>query len=145
MNYQVGQIVYTCSNKSMNIIPLQIVEEITRTSLTGTEKNYLVRFPNKQGTTTELTKIKGRLFSSISAVKTFMINNSNEAIEKMIKNAEELKSLMFNLKKDDLLVEKVNAPANAPGLEKDNKMFVELENGVKANIDMSQLEKLKLK
>ena len=40
-NYEVGQILFMTSTKSLNIIPVQVVEEVIRTTLTGMEKTSL--------------------------------------------------------------------------------------------------------
>ena len=32
MNYKVGQVLYLCNEENMKIIPIQIIEEITRTN-----------------------------------------------------------------------------------------------------------------
>ena len=57
--YEVGQILYTTSKNSFKIIPIQVVEEVVRTTINGTEKTYMVCFPDLNKTTVDIKKIKG--------------------------------------------------------------------------------------
>ena len=50
MEYKVGQILYLSNEKSLKVIPVQIVEEVIRTTMAGKEKTYMVQFPDKNKT-----------------------------------------------------------------------------------------------
>lgn len=135
MNYQVGQILYICNEKKLNIYPVQIVEEVIRTTLNGKEKTYVIMLPDKEKTQIEITKVKDNLFESLDDVKNHMITNATSAIEKMANSAEMLGSNAFGkkVKQNDAHVQ----------VEANNDIImVDLGNGTKAKMNTSSLEKV---
>ena len=82
MNYRVGQILFLIADAS-KVVPIQVIEEVIRTTLKGKEKTYIVKFPDKKETTADIKKIKGQLFNSREEVKNFMFNNAKSAIEQI--------------------------------------------------------------
>ena len=95
MNYRVGQILFLIADAS-KVVPIQVVEEVIRTTLEGKEKTYIIKFPDKKETTADIKKIKGKLFNSRDEVKTFMIDNARSAIAQMLEHAEEMSINIFN-------------------------------------------------
>ena len=51
MDYKVGQVLYMTSSKSLKIIPIQVIEEVCRTTLKGTEKSFIIQLPDENKTT----------------------------------------------------------------------------------------------
>jgi len=102
--YQVGQILFLIADAS-KVVPIQVIEEVIRTTLAGKEKTYIVKFPDKKETTADIKKIKGSLFNSRDEVKQYMINNAKNAIEQMIELAEEISINVFNSHPTDTLVQ----------------------------------------
>ena len=94
--YRVGQILFLIADAS-KVIPIQIIEEVIRTTLQGKEKTYIVKFPDKKGTTVDINKVKGDLFTSKDQVKKYMIDNAKSAIEQMVSLAEEMSINIFNV------------------------------------------------
>ena len=45
MNYRVGQILFLIADAS-KVVPIQVVEEVIRTTLEGKEKTYMIRYLN---------------------------------------------------------------------------------------------------
>ena len=135
MNYQVGQILYICNEKKLNIYPVQIVEEVIRTTLNGKEKTYVIMLPDKEKTQIEITKVKDNLFESLDDVKNHMITNATSAIEKMANSAEMLGNNAFGkkVKQNDA---RVQVEAN------NDIIMVDLGNGTKAKMNTSSLEKV---
>ena len=72
--YRVGQILFLIADAS-KVVPIQVVEEVIRTTLDGKEKTYIIKFPDKKETTADIKKVKGELFKSKDEVKKHMINN----------------------------------------------------------------------
>lgn len=134
MNYQVGQILYICNEKKLNIYPVQIVEEIIRTTLNGKEKAYVIMLPDKEKTCIEITKVKDNLYESLESVKTHMITNATSAIENMANSAEILGKKAFG--KVDQKEEHVQVETN------NDIIMVDLGNGTKAKMNSSSLEKV---
>jgi len=93
--YRVGQILFLIADAS-KVVPIQVVEEVIRTTLDGKEKTYIVKFPDKKGTTVDIKKVKGTLFDSKDEVKRYMIQNAKDAIEQMVTLAEEISINVFN-------------------------------------------------
>ena len=98
--YEVGQILYMTSTKSFKIIPIQVVEEVIRTTITGKEKTYMVCFPDKEKTVTDIKKIKTAIFKTVSAVEAHLIDNTKKAIKQLIKEADIIKNDAFGATKD---------------------------------------------
>jgi len=93
--YRVGQILFLIADASQ-VVPIQVVEEVIRTTLDGKEKTYIIKFPNKKETTADIKKVKGTLFNSKDEVKNYMIENAKSAIEQMVTLAEEMSINIFN-------------------------------------------------
>ena len=94
--YRVGQILFLIADAS-KVVPIQVVEEVIRTTLDGKEKTHIVKFPDKKGTTADIKKVKGELFTSKDQVKKYMIDNAKSAIEQMVALAEEMSINVFNV------------------------------------------------
>jgi len=97
-NYSVGQILFLIANNK--VIPVQVIEEVIRTTLDGKDKTYIVKFPDKDGTTSDVKKLKSELFESPKAVRKFMIDNATKAIDDMLYVCEELSINSFGQKYD---------------------------------------------
>jgi len=104
MNYRVGQILFLIADAS-KVVPIQVIEEVIRTTLKGKEKTYIVKFPDKKETTADIKKIKGQLFNSREEVKNFMFSNAKSAIEQMVLHAEEMSINVFNSHPADIQIE----------------------------------------
>ena len=103
--YRVGQILFLIADAS-KVVPIQVVEEVIRTTLEGKEKTYIIKFPNKEETTADIKKVKGELFQSKDEVKNYMINNAKNAISQMVSLAEEMSINIFNVSSYDAPVHK---------------------------------------
>ena len=141
MNYQVGQVLYMCDENKMKIIPIQVVEEITRTTLDkGKEKNYIVMFPDTKKTKVSLSNISHKIFEDIDQVEKTMIKNASEAIKKMRIAAELLSNEAF-LKSEEKKENKLNQKdENVQAENKDDIIMVDLGGGVKAKMNSSDLK-----
>lgn len=102
MNYRVGQVLFLIS-QSNKVIPVQIIEEISKTTLAGKELTYNLVFPNAEKTVIDIKKVKGQLFNSKEEVKEYMLENTRNAINQLVNDADELCKQAFNvdLEKDD--------------------------------------------
>ena len=100
--YRVGQILFLIADAS-KVVPIQVVEEVVRTTLDGKEKTYIVKFPDKKETTADIKKVKGNLFKSKDEVKKYMIDNATSAIEQMVSLAEDMSINVFNNPKNYII------------------------------------------
>jgi hypothetical protein len=95
--YEVGQILFLANEKSFKIIPVQVVEEVTRTTIEGKFKTYLIMFPDKKRSVVDISNVKIRHFKSEEEVRTHLIENTKKAIEGLIKSANIVKQEAFGV------------------------------------------------
>ncbi len=87
--YKVGQIVYVVYHKQTNVWPMQIVEEITKKSLNGVVKTYVVRDVVTGGDPKmhDLSKINGEVFESAEELQQCLIDRVTNAIVAKVNSA----------------------------------------------------------
>ena len=113
--YQVGQVIYTVSEKNHKVIPLKVVEQVITKTLEGELTEYTVCLPsNKDESRFNLKRFK-KIYNSLEELKKQMILNANTAIDKMIKEGSDLEEEFF--KKD---LEKLDDDKKVEDLEKSN-------------------------
>lgn len=169
MKYNVGQVFYLVGTETAKVIPFRIIEEITRTTLAGQEKTYIAELPDEKRTQIEVSKLKGEIFRNLETLSTHMIENAKKAISKMIDDADKLASISFELKNTQLLKEDTlqtqegiasKTRKNVTGFEvldksdiehknnsvqeseKSDIVKVDIGNGVVANMNIKDLEKV---
>lgn len=126
MKYDVGQILFLISDTN-KVVPIQVVEEVVRTTLDGKEKTYIIQFPDKKRSQSDIRKIKGRLFNSDIEVQEFMLDNTRKAIETMIEQAKEISFNVFNvsIKESSDLLSFVSTPEVNEEKKEDNNEKVQ--------------------
>lgn len=143
MDYKVGQILYLTNDKNLKIIPVQVVEEVIRTSISGKTKTYMILFPNNKQTVADITTVKGKIYDSIDDLRLSMIENATNSIDKMILTTTELIKLTFkndDAQKEDLVIVQKQ---NDVQVENNNDIItVDLGGGVKAKMKTKELEKV---
>lgn len=146
--YRVGQILFLISEAN-KVLPIQVVEEVIRTTLNGKEKTYIIKFPNKEETTTDINKVKGTLFESKKEVFNYMIENTTNAINQMLDTAEIVCSEVFNVKLEKEVIKKdkienlINDDQKMQPEKKQNKIItVDLGNGKLGKISQNEFEKI---
>lgn len=141
MDYQVGQVLYTCNQKSLKIIPLQVVEIVTRITVEGSNKEYIVLIPDGEKTTTPLTNIKGKIFTDIESVREHLIKNATAAIDEMIGMSEKIINKFFTIEKNK--AENKHQKEKSVQVENnDDIIMVDLGGGVKAKMNTASLERV---
>ena len=142
MDYQVGQVLYMCDENKMKIIPMQIIEEITRTTLDkGKEKNYIVMFPDTKKTKVKLSSIEHKIFQDIDEVEKTMISNATDAIKKMRSAAVLLSNQVFTINSNSKQ-ESIKKEMHVQVETNDDIITVDLGNGVKAKMNSNNLKKV---
>ena len=96
-HYEVGQILYTTSSSSFKVIPIQVVEEVIRTTIKGKEKTYMISFPDAKKTVVDIKKIKGQIFKTAKGVEEYLLENTKAAIKDLLKEADIVKSDAFGV------------------------------------------------
>lgn len=73
--FSVGSIVFIISSEHNKVLPLQIVEEITRKTLKGDEVHYKVVYGVDQSKAKLLSEIKGEIFTTLDEVRSHLMKN----------------------------------------------------------------------
>ena len=131
-DYRVGQILFLIADAS-KVLPIQVIEEVIRTTLAGKEKTYIIKFPDKKETTADIKKIKGKIFNSRSDVETYMIDNAKTAIQQMVLHAEEMSINIFNSHPNNVQIEEkiVDVDDDDESLDnKDDKVQPVIDDGI---------------
>jgi hypothetical protein len=137
MEYNVGQILYMTNSKNLKIIPIQVVEEVTKVTLTGTEKTYIIQFPDSKKTKVDIATLNGEFNCDVDVLRLKMIENATCSIDKMINIAQELAVEEYKLEKNTIQKNNdVQVETN------DNIIMVDLGNGVKAKMKTNELKKV---
>jgi gamma-glutamylcyclotransferase (GGCT)/AIG2-like uncharacterized protein YtfP len=98
MEYKVGQIFYLVGAETAKVIPFRVVEEVTRTTLEGQEKSYVVELPDAKRTKVDVSKLKGDVFTDLDQLRKHMLDNARNAIDGMIDEAELLANSVYYVK-----------------------------------------------
>jgi len=141
--YEVGQILYMTGDKSFKIIPVQVIEEVVRTTIDGKEKTYMIMFPDKEKTIVDINKIAGKLFKDENSIQSYMIENTKKAINKLIREANLLKSSVFATNKQHtskLPSVVVKEDIMQPNDDDDIILKVDLGNGQVGRINQNNLK-----
>lgn len=164
-NYQVGQIIFLIGEKTTRVLPIQVVEEVVRTTVDGKIKTYTVKMPDQKETTADINSLKGQLFKDKESLRSHMTSNAKTAIGNMIASAEKLSTEVFEQysakveKSQQALFEVKSTPTFEPlpapaapinGIDKDVQLNadngiikVDLGNGQFAKMKSSSLDQIK--
>lgn len=134
--YKVGNFIYLYSKQKNQIFSAKIVEEITIKSLEEEKQDYTVNLKNNEDSCFSLSEIEKtnsyKVFKDIDSLKDFMMKNAENYITNLIKKCEESRIKLWGKSSNDIISEV--ADSNMANIDKGNKIQIELENGVKANI-----------
>jgi len=133
---------YMTNSESLKIIPIQVVEEVIRTTLHGKEKTYMIQLPDKKRTIADINALKGDVYEDVDILKADMISKATDSIGNMILMATKLASSMFEIAKENN--DSVNNQnENSVQVETNNDIImVDLGGGVKAKMKTTELEKV---
>lgn len=151
MKYEVGKVFYLVGDENLKVIPFRIVEEVTRTTLEGVEKSYIVELPDNKKTRAKMSQLKGSIFEDLNSLKVHMIENAKKAIEEITFNALSIAENVFNInaieeiannviKNEELEEENINN--NVQNESNEDIIKVDIGNGVIANMKVTDLEKV---
>jgi hypothetical protein len=133
--YNVGQVLYVILNKRQKVVPVQVVEQVTRRSLKGEETHYSVNVPSREGPREyNLHDLDGEVYETIDDAKSALVKNANRSIENIIENTQKIASHVFNSSSDvdDLILES-ELPTETDSVK------ITLENGTIANVKLPDI------
>lgn len=154
MNINVGQIIYLLSSREIRVYPAQVIEEIKRKTLSGSETSYVIKLPDKNMSEVHISKIDAEIFTSAEDLEENMIENAKSKIRSLIKNAKSLESVFdnvsVNINSNDMLIGQdenvdVSKPKkrrrrSTPKKKAEEKVTIDLGNGMKGKIDIDSVD-----
>ena len=85
--YKVGQVLYVVPEGKTTVFPLIVVEEITKKTLSGEVRSYILQGGADGKTRVSLEELKGEVFDSSERVKATLIDRVTNHINKKVANA----------------------------------------------------------
>lgn len=86
MTYEVGQVLYVVSRRKNDVIPVQIVEELTSKTLKGEEKTYRVKVGDDKNVAT-IDQVDGEIFKSPQEVVDTLSERATASIKRLVDDA----------------------------------------------------------
>ena len=130
--YDVGKVLFVVLKKKQKIIPVQVIEQIVRRSMSGETIQYQVKVPGYDDPM-PIDALGTDVYVNIEEVKDALKENTSLVIDTM---AEAAVSLATNDFRNDY------APKHIEGVEEDENLTVDLGDGKKARVNVSNLKKL---
>jgi len=135
--YKVGSILYLIPESNFMSVPVQVVEEVIRKSISGETVDHYVKIPGKDDPAL-LRDIKAEVFEDLAQVKQHLLNLANKKVEKIITQTQELTLNNFEVKEQQDVFSKKSKKVSSSKTSKKNQVNqIELGNGQRANIVMS--------
>jgi len=149
VNYTVGQIVYLLSKKEIKVYPAQVVEEIKRKTISEELTSYIIRLPDKNGTEVLLEEVSADVFTSIGDLESQMMKNASTQIKTFLESAKRMESVFTPVKEEIEPIEKPQEKKKRGRKKKnqtidDNKVEIDLGNGLKAKMDASEVSQINI-
>jgi len=88
MGYAVGQVLYVVLRKQPVIAPMLVVEEITKRSLAGEEKSYVLQAGAQANKLISLDDVDGEIFNSAGDAERSLLARATENIRQRVAQAE---------------------------------------------------------
>lgn len=86
--YVVGQVIYVVLKKNRTVVPMQIIEEITKKTLQGSLVTYQVMAGTDPKNSILIEQVDGEIFESAEAARKALIERASASIDKIIKGAQ---------------------------------------------------------
>jgi len=145
--YEVGQTIYTILEDKYKVVPLKVSEQIVTKTLDGESVSYKAIMPNKKLSKIDLSKLDN-IYTDINVVKNYMLQNAEAAINDVLKETVTVENKYFKPKEENIACNidpknNINNIINSlppPPKESDDKIKVDLGDGVTANLNINSIE-----
>ena len=130
MAYSIGQVLYVVSQKTQNIVPVQVVERIVKSTLRGDEVIYRVMGPKGEGPH-DLEQIDGQIYTDPKAMRHEIRQKAVSAVDKMVDRSIHISNQAFqapapaSVSQESGLTLKNGRSAPQPQLEDDDPVTLE--------------------
>jgi hypothetical protein len=140
--YEVGQVIYTILEDKYKVVPLKISEQVITKTLEEEVISYKVLMPGKANKKISLDKIPN-VWTNLSDIRKHLIDNANNAINKMLSETSSIQSKYFFKKKDPEI--DIDTCINDPNIDKiysddHESIKVDLGNGQIGNLKIDRVE-----
>jgi hypothetical protein len=138
--YKVGQVLFLFVNNVL--LPVQIVEEVIRRTVDGTQTTYLVDVPG-QNTPVALTTLKGTVYVDTDTAYQEIMAKFSLYVKKLVeaaqKKANERYSYTAPLPKESHPFEETSdeGPVQTPPIGDTVDTYIELPNGTRAKVKLT--------
>ena len=130
--FDVGKVLFVVLKKKQKIIPVQVIEQIVRRSMSGETIQYQVKVPGYDDPM-PIDALGTDVYADIEEVKGALKENAGHAIDTMAEAAASLATSNFQNDYTPKYVEEVG---------EDESLTVDLGDGKKARVNVSNLKKL---
>lgn len=103
-DFSVGQVLFILMNDENQVLPVHVIERVTRETSSGQTTQYIVS--TSDGKKLILSKINGIPYSNIDDLRGTMISNVTRAIDNIISRAESVAKTKLTLSNGVDIVEK---------------------------------------
>lgn len=133
MSIKVGQILYVVPSKRPIVYPVQVVEELTKKTLTGVVTEFIIRTGGDNPQDINLKEVVGEYFESSEKVKSELTTRAINSVAKMVEVAEFNAAKWYQVAKED------DSSLTQTDIE-DDDVYTKLPDGTiaKVNVNNSQ-------
>lgn len=126
MKRQVGQILYVAARKQMVVYPIQVIEEITKKTLAGSETTYMVRITTRESGHKDIliSEIQDEVFDSAAMARETLTQRATASIAKIVENACSVAQSLYPGGFEASSVDVVHDPAELAKLQQQRKKRV---------------------
>tara|TARA_B100000700_G_C14846631_1_gene761913 strand:+ start:221 stop:640 length:420 start_codon:yes stop_codon:yes gene_type:complete len=131
MSYKVGDILWVVGRERPGVRVYQVVEELTKKTLSGTITTYKVQAPAPSGKAkkTSIDSLEGDIYNDSNSAKEEMLSRTKAAIDKMISANQNLINRFFKEKEAQDLFENTENKENT-----DDSNLITMPDGTKARL-----------
>lgn len=88
MKYTVGQVIFVVPKQGARVLPMQVIEEITKKTLKGEETTHLVQAgPRGPEANMLISEIDGEIFDTAEKARVVLIERATRSINKLVDSA----------------------------------------------------------
>jgi len=85
--YTIGQVLYVILSKKNQVYPMQVIEVITKKTLTGEQVSYLLQAGPNVSSTVMLDKVDGEVFETAEKARSILTKRATSQIDKLVSAA----------------------------------------------------------
>lgn len=137
MTYKVGQVLFVIPTGKTALVPILVVEEITKKTIGGTITSYMVTARTGEGDKiVELSKIPGEFFESSAQARKVMLERAAQAVNSVVDKSIRLSQVQFPSGfEGETSIGDVLEAKEMPGTQDDGTIVV-LDNGQQVRVRM---------